>query len=496
MHISSLPGRYGIGDFGPQAYIFAEKAASAGFKYWQMLPLGPTGYGNSPYSALSAFAGNELLISPDMLVKDGFLTKEEADEAASALKDEKPSHVDFQHVKQVKVPLLRKAALRALSNPSFKSKLESFCSKNSYWLDDYSLYHVLTDKYNDSRWYSIWDDKLRIRDKKTLEEKKSQYKDEIEICKVIQFFFDLQIKAFQSYIHERGLLTIGDIPIFVGKDSVDAWSNLKLFKTDGKGHFTDVSGVPPDNFSPDGQLWGTPVYNWAYHLKTDFEWWVLRLKRAFELNDIVRIDHFRGFDAYYEIKAEATTAKDGVWIHAPGFELFDRLRKVFGKDLPIIAEDLGNITESVIRLRKTNRLPGMKIAQFGFELTSRNKIRMSHEFLSKNYTRKFVAYTGTHDNDTTLGWFNSIDDNLKREVLSYLHADEKTLVKALVKNVLESRADTAVIPMQDILEKDGTCRMNYPSTCNDINWSWRMQDGEFTQALIEEYRSLITASGR
>lgn len=496
MHISSLPGKYGIGDFGPQSYIFANKIASAGFKYWQMLPLGPTGYGNSPYSALSAFAGNELLISPELLVNDGFLTKEEATSATEAFKDENPSHVDFNYVKQVKMPLLEKAARRALKENSFRSNLEKFCSENSYWLEDYSLYYVLQNKYNDTRWYSIWDESERIRDQRTLEDRKKQYKEEIELCKAIQFFFDLQLKAFQAYIHSLGLLSIGDIPIFVGKDSVDAWSNLELFKTDGQGHFTDVSGVPPDNFSPDGQLWGTPVYNWDYHLKTGFAWWKKRIRRALELNDIIRIDHFRGFDAYFDIPSNATTARDGVWTHAPGIELFDSLKKEFGKDLPIIAEDLGNITESVIRLRKTNGLPGMKIAQFGFELTRLKKIRKSHDFLPKNYTRKFVAYTGTHDNDTTRGWFDSIDASLKKEVLSYLETDEKNVVKALVKSIMESKANTAIVPMQDILELDTSSRMNYPSSCNDINWSWRMKDGEFTPSLIEFYKQMIENSFR
>ncbi|MCR4676755.1 MAG: 4-alpha-glucanotransferase [Sphaerochaetaceae bacterium] len=495
LHISSLAGAYGIGDFGPSAYEFADCAASCGFRYWQMLPLGPTGYGNSPYSALSAFAGNEALISPEILRDEGYLTDEELRGISSAFSDVPSNHVDFVRVKEYKLPLIEKAASRALLDPSFLSHLEEFSRKNSYWLDDYALFYVLNRKYRDSRWYSIWDGGEGFRDPEALKKVSEAHEKEIKICKAMQLFFQKQCTALNDYLHLKGLKSIGDIPIFVGKDSADAWSCLELFKTDGKGHFTEVSGVPPDNFCEDGQLWGTPVYDWDYHLKTDFSWWVSRIRRCFELNDIIRIDHFRGFDAYYAIPSDAETARHGVWTHSPGRELFTALKKNLG-DLPIIAEDLGNITAEVRRLRKDFSMPGMKIAQFGFELTRYGKIRLSHEFLPRNYTRSFVAYTGTHDNDTTCGWFSSIPENLKKAVLSYLGTDEEGVTDALIESVLLSRADTAVIPAQDILKLDTRARMNYPSTCNDINWSWRMEKNTFPQESVSFYRGLIEKSGR
>lgn len=489
MHITSLPGKYGIGDFGPSALEFADRLADAGFKLWQMLPLGPTGYGNSPYSAQSAFAGNELLISPDLLKDEGWLTEKECRFAKDEFEHANPVRVDFNHVREVKVPLLEKAASRALTDNAFCGALGEFERNNAFWLDDYAMFSVLYNRYNDARWYSIWDEKEGRRDYQTLERLKSEYEKQINICKAIQLFFDNQCKALKNYLHSKGIKSIGDIPIFVGMDSADTWSGMELFKTDGEGHFTDISGVPPDNFSPTGQLWGTPVYDWDYHLKTGFAWWIKRIKRCLELNDIVRIDHFRGLAAYYDIPAGSKTAEYGVWTPSPGKELFMAMKKELG-DLPIIAEDLGNITSDVIELRKSNGFPGMKISQFGFDLTKQGKLRLTHEFLPRNYNRSCVAYTGTHDNNTTRGWFDSLPTRLAGKVLEYLDTDRESVVKALIWCLLESRADTVIIPMQDILELDTTARMNYPSSCNDINWSWRMNDGAFNNEIVKRYRKL------
>jgi len=489
MHITSLPGKYGIGDFGPSAYDFADKLEAAGFRLWQMLPLGPTGYGNSPYSSQSAFAGNELLVSPDILREEGFLSESDCEEAEKELKDSVCTKVYFNRVRAVKMPLLEKAARKALTDTAFTEELKEFERKNRFWLEDYALFRVLYDKYENAQWYKVWSSDEASRNPETLEKIRTEKKDKLDICKAIQLFFDRQCKALKNYLHSKGILSIGDIPIFVGMDSADTWSGMELFRTDGEGHFTDISGVPPDNFSPKGQLWGTPVYDWKYHEKTGFSWWIERIRRCLELSDVIRIDHFRGFDAYYDIPAGSETAEYGVWTHSPGKELFQAMRKALGK-LPIIAEDLGNITSDVIALRRSNGFPGMKISQFGFVLARNGKLKRSNDFLPHNYTYSCVAYTGTHDNDTTRGWFESLPPQLAKEVLAYLKTDSNSVVRALIDCLLASKADTVIIPMQDILELDGSARMNYPSSCNDTNWSWRMKDGAFNDDIIKSYKKV------
>lgn len=489
MHITSLPGKYGIGDFGPSARDFADRLASAGFKLWQMLPLGPTGYGNSPYSAQSAFAGNELLVSPDILRDEGYLSKADCAEAEKQLKDSNGAKVYFDKVRAVKMPLLEKAARKALENSAFVEELKAFEQNNALWLEDYALFRVLYEKYNNAQWYNVWDREEGFRNPGTLEKLRKDNRNKLNVCKAIQLFFDRQCKALKEYLHSKGILSIGDIPIFVGMDSADTWSGMDLFKTDGKGHFTDVSGVPPDIFSPKGQLWGTPVYDWDYHIKTGFAWWIERIRRCFELSDIIRIDHFRGLDAFYDIPAGSATAEFGKWVRSPGKELFEALGKALGK-LPIIAEDLGNITPDVNRLRKSNGFPGMKIAHFGFELKKDGELKRTNVFLPDNYCYSCVAYPGTHDNDTTRGWFESLPPQLAEKVLDYLGTDSRSVVKALIRCLLRSRADTVIVPMQDILELDGSARMNYPSSCNDTNWSWRMKDGAFTDDIIKTYRNI------
>jgi len=493
LHVTSLPGGYGIGDFGPEAYAFVDWLEDAGMKLWQMLPLGPTGYGNSPYSARSSFAGNELLVSPDLLVKDGWITEADCNAAFSGLCTN-PAHVDFNTVAKAKLPLLEKAAANALEDSSFCAGLDLFCRKQAFWLDDYALFMLLCRKYNDARWYSIWDRKEGFRDPDVLQRLREEKRKELDVFRAVQFFFDRQCGSLKSYAETKGIFTIGDIPIFTGMDSADTWSDLRMFKTDGHGHFTDVSGVPPDGFSADGQLWGTPVYDWDFHLKTGFSWWISRIARCLELNHIVRIDHFRGLAAFYDIPAGSPDARVGTWVKAPGFELFDAIRRQMGQ-LPVIAEDLGNITPDVVRLRRTFGLPGMKIAQFGFGLGKNGKMRLSDSFLPHKYPCKCVAYTGTHDNDTTRGWFDSLEPRLAKEVLSYLGADEASVVRVFVKVLMHSNANTVIVPMQDVLGLDGSARMNYPSSCNDVNWSWRM----VSQAGVSEARflkSLASSSGR
>ncbi len=491
MHITSLPGRFGIGDMGPSAYAFADSLVSAGARYWQMLPLGPTGYGNSPYSGRSTFAGNELLISPELLVRDGFLSPED-------LSDVPPfpaARVDFNAVRSWKMPLLRKAAANALASAGFRDRLADFRAANSLWLDDYTVYMILCSRYDDGRWYSVWNKAEGSHDRELCGRILSEESQEAGIWQALQLIFDRQCRALLSYCNSKGLLTIGDIPIFVGMDSADAWSHPELFRRGPSGAFSEVSGVPPDNFSADGQLWGTPVYDWAYHEKTGFGWWIDRVRRCLDLNNVLRIDHFKGFDAYYAIPATARTAALGTWTPVPGKHFFRVLRQTLG-ELPIIAEDLGNMTRSMEELRLENGFPGMKIAQFGFEFDEDGTFDTTDDFLPANYDRMYVAYTGTHDNDTTRGWFDSLDGKQKESVLSYLDCTEADVVDTLVEAVMMSRADLAVIPMQDLLGLGGWARMNYPSTCNDVNWTWRMEEGAFTPGRMDFFRNLVTRSGR
>ena len=490
MHITSLPSEYGIGDLGPEAYQFAEDLKEAGATLWQMLPLGPTGYGNSPYAQRSAFAGNELLISPDMLFMAGLLTRQETEHPE--FPDE---HVDFESVTAWKMPVLKKAADRVLHSRQEKKAYQAFCEREKYWLDDYALFMVIYDRYKDARWHSIWSEGESRRDSSVLDSIRRDRKEEIGTWKALQYLFDKQIKALNEFTHSLGIKTIGDIPIFVAADGADTWAHLDLFKTDASGRYTAVSGVPPDGFSATGQLWGNPVYNWKRHEETGFRWWIDRIRRSFEMNDIIRIDHFRGFAEYYEIKADAKTAEHGVWKKSPGKKLFQTLRKELG-DLPIIAEDLGYMTDSVIQLRDSNGFPGMKISQFGFTRRKDGRFNGYDDFLPHNYTRPFIAYTGTHDNDTTRGWYDKLDESDKHEVREYLSSPDSDIVWALIRSVMMSNADTAIFPMQDILELDTSARMNFPSTCNDRNWSWRMEKGAFDSSRKSRFALLCKISGR
>ena len=491
MHITSLPGRWGIGDLGPAAYEFADSLAETRARYWQMLPLCPTGFGNSPYSGVSTFAGNELLISPDLLLKDRLLSRNDLEDAPVFPE----TRVDYAALQRWKLPLLKKAASVALSDPGFRRRLDEFRISNGFWLEDYAVFRTLEQKYNDARWYSIWPENEGRHDPQAIACVLRDQHDSVEIWEALQLIFNDQCMALKRHCASRGILTIGDIPIFVGMDSADAWARPDLFKRDGEGRFSSVSGVPPDIFSATGQLWGTPVYDWKHHEQSGFQWWKERIRRCLQLNDVLRIDHFRGFDAYYDIPAGSETAEHGTWTPVPGKEFFRALRSDLG-ELAIIAEDLGNVNQDVIDLRMSNGFPGMKIAQFGFHFLDDGSFDDPERFLPEHYEESFVAYTGTHDNDTTRGWFNSLDDVQRKAVLSYLHTDDENVVSALVKIVMNSCACMAVIQMQDILGLDGWARMNYPSSCNDTNWSWRMKASEFNGDRIRWFRNLIVTSSR
>lgn len=491
LHLTSLPSPYGIGDMGLDAYRYIDKLKEIGVTHWQILPLGPTGYGNSPYSARSCFAGNELLISPFLLKEEGLLTEEELSSHPTFLEEK----VEFDKVIAWKLPLLKLAALRFIQKGKTRQKAyKDFVASSSYWLEDYALFMVLYEKYNDARW-QLWEDGEKRRDSKTISKLKKEKKEEIEIWYVLQYFFFTQWEALKSYANKFHIAIIGDAPIFAGGDSVDTWAHLEIFKTDEEGHYSAVSGVPPDNFSATGQLWGTPVYNWKKLKETGYEWWFERIKQLLTLTDVLRIDHFRGFDAYYEIKAGDKTAEFGKWVKAPGADFFKTLTEKMGK-LPIIAEDLGLMTPSVNKLRTSNKLPGMKIAQFGFTRLEDGTFNSKDDFLPHNYERDYVAYTGTHDNDTTRSWYESLNDDEKNIVREYLASSDEDIVFKLIDAVLRSHADWAIIPMQDLLEKGGEARMNYPSTCNDKNWSWRMKDTDLDNFNLLYFSHLLKISGR
>ena len=488
LHFTSLPSEYGIGDLGPEAYHTADKMHKAGATLWQVLPLGPTGYGNSPYAQRSAFAANEMLISPEMLYRDGYLTKEDL------LHPEFPEEkIDFRAVEEWKIPRLRKAAEKALKKE--KEAIAAFRKKEAFWIEDYALFMVIYDKYKDARWHSAWMKKEGLRDRKTLAQIKKEKKDEIDIYIALQYLFQKELTALKNYMNKEGILLIGDIPIFAAADSSDTWSHLKLFKTDADGHYSAVSGVPPDSFSPTGQLWGNPVYDWKRHEEDDFRWWKERIRRNLELADIIRIDHFRGFDAYFEIKAGAKTAEKGVWKKSPGRKFFSSLEKEMGR-LPIIAEDLGWITPSVKKLRDDFGFPGMKITQDGFTWDKEGCLNTYDDFLPHNFTRSFVAYTGTHDNETVRGWYEKKSEAEKHMIREYLSSPDEEIVWALIKSIMMSNADTAIIPMQDILELGSEARMNTPATCNDRNWTWRMKKDAFNDYRIRRFAFLSRISGR
>jgi len=493
LHPTSLPGRQGIGTLGDEARVFVDFLEKSGIGLWQILPIGPVGFGNSPYAARSAFAGNEMLIDLDQLVVEGLL---DLTDVFRPLMFPSAS-VDFPAVEAFKRPMLKKAAERFLQmdNPGEQRSFEDFCQKNADWLDDYCLYMALCDHYQDSRWYSMWESGLRERQPAAMEKWTVSQANGIRIWKVLQYLFSKQWKALKAYANAHQVRLVGDIPIFVAYDSVDAWSNRRYLKIDAQGRSTALSGVPPDAFSRTGQLWGNPVYDWEALRKDGFSWWVRRMEVAFQLTDMVRIDHFRGFDAYWEVPAGETTAQNGVWVSAPGPALFDTLYKRLGK-LPVFAEDLGVITDSVESLRDTNGFPGMKVAQFAFDLKAPGVLDAYNRYLPHNYDYNCVAYSGTHDNNTTQGWYDSLDDAHKDIVRRYLACSDHEVVWHLVRAVMASHARYAIFPMQDFLHIGSSGRMNTPGTCGEPNWCWRMERGALNDGLADSIRSMAALFGR
>jgi len=474
LHPSSLPGSQGIGTLNTQSYRFIDFLKKAGISYWQLCPLGPTGYGDSPYQCFSAFAGNPYFIDLGELAEKQLLTGAELTTITQLPKQE----VDYGALYEQKWPLLRKAYKRFLESPRIKFGEQTFASfkkANGEWLNDYALFLALKDLHGGKTW-TTWPSHLRnITSARTSEEAK-KLNTEIESHQFYQYVFFAQWNRVKSYAQSQGISIIGDIPIFVAADSADVWSRPELFELDKlSGTPIAVAGVPPDYFSADGQLWGNPLYNWNNHVKENFSWWINRLKAAFELYDIVRIDHFRGFDEYWRIPLPATTAKIGEWQKAPGLELFKAIKKAIPK-AKIIAEDLGLLTPSVVELRTITGLPGMGVLQFAFGGDESNL------YLPHNLIANEVVYTGTHDNDTTLGWYLSANETTKDHVRRYLHVSGDDIAWDLIRCAYQSVSNLAIIPMQDILNLPTQARLNTPGKSQG-NWKWRMTEESLSNVI-------------
>ena len=528
LHPTSLPGPYGIGDLGPQAYAWADFLAGSGCKLWQVLPLGPTGYGDSPYQCFSAFAGNPYLISPEFLLRDDLLHPNDLVEKTNF----PAGRVDFGALIPWKLNLLERAFIRFSADPStalpglsartggvspqpaLQKALNSFCTENASWMDDYALFMALKEAHGGDSWDG-WPEPLRKREPAVLAEARKFFTHHVLRFTFYQFLFFRQWHALKTYANERGIQIIGDIPIFVAYDSADVWAHPDLFFLDEEGQPTVVAGVPPDYFSPTGQLWGNPLYRWDVHKASGYTWWLERFRAILKMVDIVRLDHFRGFAGYWEVPASNPTAEIGQWVPGPGVDFFKVIQKEFAPGgvgeshdsprLPIIAEDLGLITPDVIELREGFNLPGMKIVQFAFS-------GPDNPFLPHHYPRHCVVYTGTHDNDTARGWYASAPENerdfarlylgLKRSPQSLtadamsetLHSGE-SFSWELIRAVWASVAVFALAPIQDLLDLGTEGRMNYPSRLGG-NWEWRMEEGAMSEELKARVRELNSLYSR
>jgi 4-alpha-glucanotransferase len=481
LHPTSLPGRFGIGDLGSEVYHFINFLESAGQTLWQVFPLGPTGYGDSPYQCFSAFAGNPNLISPEKLKDKGLLSNEEIPNPPRS----DPHSINFGEIINYKKEILQKAFENFKSNGSLTDKkFIKFCEKNSEWLEDYAFFMAAKDYHGGGLW-TKWDKGLVKREENALNEWKKKLSVRIDYHKFVQHIFFEQWSDIKNYANNKGIKIIGDMPIFIAYDSADLWAHKELFSVDQKGNLTFVAGVPPDYFSATGQLWGNPLYRWNVMEKDDFHWWRLRMKQIFDLVDLVRIDHFRGFDAYWEIPGGSPTAEKGRWVKAPGEKFFKTLREHLGP-LPIIAEDLGVITKSVEKLRDAFDYPGMKILQFAFGTG------MERKFLPHNYKPNCLVYTGSHDNDTTTAYFEKEkgnDNNIYHHAQQYLNYFEDDITGALIRAAYASVADLVIIPMQDILRLGGEARMNFPGKPNG-NWQWRFTWDQVQEEVASYYKYL------
>ncbi len=481
--VSSLPSEYGIGCFDEAAYAFVDKLKAAGQKYWQVLPFGHTSYGDSPYQSFSTFAGNPYFVSLKEFVKAGYITKADCKKADM---EGHPEYVDYERVYNGRYAVLKKAFLN--SNIAEDKDYQKFVSDNAAWLTDYALFMAVKDA-NDGKSFIEWDDDIKLRRPKAVEAYLEKYKEEVEFYSFIQYEFFKQWDALKAYANENGIEIIGDIPIYVAYDSADVWTNPDLFKLDKNLQPIKVAGCPPDAFSEDGQLWGNPLYKWDYHKKTGYKWWKDRIAACNKMYDMVRIDHFRGFDEYYAIPFGDDTARNGKWEKGPGIDLFNELNKEFG-EMNIIAEDLGFLTETVRQLLKDTAYPGMKVLQFAFFEDS------DSEYLPYNYTENSVVYTGTHDNDTVAGWYSELDKPSKKFTKEYLMlADDSNICDAMIAAAMGSVSKYCIIPAQDYLGIGSTARVNTPSTVGN-NWKWRLSPKAFDKRLLKKMAKMAKLYGR
>ncbi|HEX9024907.1 MAG TPA: 4-alpha-glucanotransferase [Clostridium sp.] len=485
MHIASLPGKYGIGTFGKEAYDFGDFLKKAGQKYWQILPLGPTSFGDSPYQSFSAFAGNPNFIDFDILRKDGLLKSEDYD---SINFGENSEDIDYGLIFKQKLIILRKAY------NNFKLKkiegLKEFQENESYWLDDYSLYMALKNHFDLKSWQT-WDEDIRLRKKEAMSRYEIELKEEINCWKFLQYEFYKQWKELKSYVNDLGIEIIGDMPIYVAEDSADVWGNPEAFLLHKKTlKPLKVAGCPPDIFAATGQLWGNPIYDWNYMEKTDYKWWVDRIRQSLNLYDVLRRDHFKGFESYWSIPYSEDTAENGEWVKGPGIKVFNAIKDKLG-DVNIIAEDLGTLTEETIKLRDDTGFPGMKILTFGFDTDS------SNPFLPHNYEKNFIVYTGTHDNDTVRGWMETTapKEDVEKAIEYLSLTKEEGYNWGVIRGVWSSIADVSIAQMQDFLNLGNEARINLPSTIGN-NWRWRVKEDAFTNELAEKIYKLTKLYGR
>ncbi len=485
LHPTSLPGPYGIGDLGPAAARFVDFLAAARQRCWQVLPLGPTSFGDSPYQSPSTFAGNPLLLSLEALRDDGLLA---AADLTAATGD--PARVNYGAVLAARTPLLRAAAARLCAGaaPGLADEWARFRAAEADWLDDYALFMALKDAHGGAAW-SAWEPDLALRAPAALARWRAQLAREAEAHAALQFLFFRQWAALRARAAPLGIRIVGDLPIFVAADSADVWAHRELYQLDAAGAQQAVAGVPPDYFSATGQLWGNPLYDWEAHAAQGFAWWIARLRAAFQRYDVVRIDHFIGFTRYWAVPAGATTAVHGAWRPGPGAAVLDAIRAALGEPA-IVAEDLGVVTPEVDALRERFALPGMKVLQFAFDGDASNR------FLPHAYDPNCVVYTGTHDNDTTAGWYGAAAAPLRRAVRRYLGIGrDGAVVESLVRLAFASVADTAIVPVQDLLALDSGARMNQPGRAEG-NWAWRLRDGQLGTAEQERLAELAETYGR
>lgn len=483
MHISSLPSPYGIGTMGKEARKFADFLEKSGQKYWQILPICPTSYGDSPYQSFSSFAGNPYFIDLEYLCKDKLLTKKECESFPWGGNE---SYVDYGVMYESRYPLLKKAYARFVKN--VPEEFETFCSEEAEWLEEYALFMALKDANGGVAWFE-WDKDLKTRKPETIAAARKEYAEDIQFYKMLQYLFFKQWRELKSYINEKDIEIIGDVPIYVAGDSADVWANPGQFYLDENLDPIDVAGCPPDAFSEDGQLWGNPLFRWDVMKKDGYTWWTKRVKAMSELYDIVRIDHFRGFDSYYAIPAGDDTAKNGEWRKGPGMDLFKTLEKKLGK-LNIIVEDLGFLTPSVIKLVQDSGFPGMKVIQFAFDS------REGSDYLPHNYPTHCVVYTGTHDNDTILGWMKTAPKKSVKFAKEYLNlTEEEGYNWGMMRAAWASVGDLAIVPMQDLIGIGGEGRMNTPSTLGG-NWEWRATADQITGKLAKKLYKYMEMYGR